>query len=158
KSGRGKRANAPELSEPNKSVRLITHDTADALDIEPIKSPGLSKEGVITLQYALKRAIGNVFQVESNEIGAELKGGGDIPNIFLYEASEGSLGILSQFIEDKTVFRTVIEEAIKVCNYDDPEYKDEASYRDLLNYYNQRYHDVINRFEIKDALQKLLVC
>jgi superfamily II DNA/RNA helicase len=158
KSGRWKRANAPELSEPNKSVMLITHDTADALYIEPIKSLGLSKEGVITLQYALKRAIENVFQVESNEIGAEMMGGGDIPNIFLYEASEGSLGILSQFIEDKTVFKTVIEEAIKVCNYDDPEYKDEASYKDLLNYYNQRYHDVINRFEIKEALQKLLVC
>ena len=137
---------------------LITHDTADALYIEPIKSLALSKEGVVTLLYALKRAIENVFQAESNEIGAEMMGGGDTPNIFLYEASEGSLGILSQFIEDKAVFRTVVEEAIKICNYDDPEYKDEASYKDLLDYDNQRYHDVINRFEIKDALEKLRVC
>jgi len=158
KSGRWKRAGAPELNEPNKSVMLITHDTADALYIEPIKSLALSKEGVITLQYALKRAIENVFQIESSEIGAEMMGGGETPNIFLYEASEGSLGILSQFIEDKTVFNTVIEEAIRVCNYDDPEYKDEASYKDLLDYYNQRYHDVINRFEIKDALEKLRAC
>lgn len=158
KSGRWKRAGSPELNEPNKSVMLITHDTADALYIEPIKSLALSREGVITLQYALKQAIENVFQIESNEIGAEMMGGGETPNIFLYEASEGSLGILSQFIEDKTVFKTVIEEAFRVCNYDDPEYKDEASYKDLLDYYNQRYHDVINRFEIKDALEKLRVC
>jgi len=157
-SGRWKRTGATELTEPNRSVMLITHDTADALYIEPIKSLALSKEGVITLQYALKQAIENVFQIESNEIGAEMMGGGETPNIFLYEASEGSLGILSQFIEDKAIFKTVIEEAIKVCNYDDPEYKDEASYRDLLDYYNQRYHDVINRFEIKDALEKLRVC
>ena len=158
KSGRWKRTGAPELTEPNKSVMLIAHDTADALYIAPIKSLALSKEGVITLQYALKQAIENVFQIESNEIGAEMMGGGETPNIFLYEASEGSLGILSQFIEDKAIFKTVIEGAIKVCNYDDPEYKDEASYRDLLDYYNQRYHDVINRFEIKDALEKLRVC
>jgi hypothetical protein len=80
------------------------------------------------------------------------------PNIFLYEASEGSLGILSQFIENKDIFKNVISEAIKVCRYDDESYKDEASYNDLLSYYNQRYHDVINRFEIKDALEKLNIC
>ncbi|NQU03225.1 MAG: DUF1998 domain-containing protein [Syntrophaceae bacterium] len=161
KSGRWKRApkkGDPESTEPNKSVMLITHDTADGLYIEPIKALGLTKEGVITLQYALKRAVENVFQVESNEIGAEMMGSESAPNIFLYEAAEGSLGILSQFIEDKSIFKTVVEEAIKICNYDDPEYTDEASYKDLLNYYNQRYHDVINRFEIRDALEKLRVC
>lgn len=166
KSGRWKKAppkdnkksTDKESSEINKNVILYTHDTADALYIEPIKALALTKEGVITLQYALKRAIENVFQVESNEIGAELMGDENEPNIFLYEASEGCLGILSQFIEDKSVFQKVIDEAIKICRYDDKEYIDEASYKDLLNYYNQRYHDVINRFEIKDALEKLSIC
>jgi len=51
-------------------------------------------------------------------------------------------------------FRNVISEAISICRFDDENYNDEASYDDLLNYYNQRYHDVINRFEIKDALEK----
>lgn len=161
KSGRWKRApkegDAPPKEE-NKTVMIMTHDTADALYIEPIKALGLSKSGVITLQYALKRAIENVFQVESNEIGAALMGGGETPNIFLYEAAEGSLGILSQFIEDRAVFKNVIEEAINICNYDDPDYQDEASYKDLLDYYNQRYHDVINRFEIKEALETLKIC
>jgi len=161
KTGRWKRtpkADAQAATEDSKTVMLMTHDTADALYIEPIKALGLNKSGVITMQYALKRAIENVFQVESNEIGAALMGNSEVPNIFLYEAAEGSLGILSQFIEDQSIFKKVIEEAIRICNYDDPDYKDEASYRDLLDYYNQRYHDIINRFEIKEALETLRLC
>jgi hypothetical protein len=147
-----------ESAEPVRRIKLVAHDTADALYIEPIKSLALTPEGVITLQYALKRAIKNVFQIESREIGAELMGDEFQPNIFLYEASEGSLGILSQFIEDKDVFRKIILEAIRICRFDDETYHEEASYDDLLNYYNQRYHDKINRFEIRDALEKLKVC
>lgn len=150
-------ANA-ESAEPAKRVKLIAYDTADSLYIEPIKSLALTPAGVITLQYALKRAVENVFQIEPREIGAELMGDEQQPNIFLYEAAQGSLGVLSQFIEDKDVFKKVITEAIDICRYDDKNYDDEASYDDLLNYYNQRYHDVINRFEIKDALSKLSVC
>jgi len=147
-----------ESSEPVRRIKLVTHDTADALYIEPIKSLALTSAGVITLQYALKRAVENLFQVESREIGAELMGDEAHPNIFLYEASEGSLGVLSQFIEDKDVFRNVIEEAYRLCRFDDTSYQEEASYDDLLNYYNQRYHDRINRFEIRDALLKLKTC
>ncbi len=147
-----------ESAEPVRRIKLVTHDTADALYIEPIKSLALTPEGVITLQYALKRAVENIFQIESREIGAELMGDESQPNIFLYEASEGSLGILSQFIEDKDVFKKVVSEAIRICRFDDKSYEEEASYDDLLNYYNQRYHDKINRFEIKDALEKLKVC
>jgi len=147
-----------DSAEPVKRIKLVTYDTADALYIEPIKSLALTPAGVITLQYALKRAVENVFQVEPREIGAELMGDESQPNIFLYEASEGSLGVLSQFIEDKDVFKAVVSEAIRICRFDDKTYDDEASYDDLLNYYNQRYHDVINRFEIKDALDKLKGC
>lgn len=148
----------PPSSEEIKRVQLYTHDTADALYIEPIKSLALESSGTITLQYAIKRAIENVFQVESNEIGVELMGDDEHPNIFLFEASEGSLGVLSQFVEDKDIFLKVIKEAWSVCRFDEEEYREEASYNDLLSYYNQRYHDVINRFDIKDALEKLKVC
>ncbi|MBU1086181.1 MAG: DEAD/DEAH box helicase [Candidatus Omnitrophica bacterium] len=160
KSGRwkSKKQSLIPSTEENKKVKLFTTDTADALYIEPIKSLALDSDGVITLQYALKRAIENVFQIESNEIGATQMGDEEEPNIFLYEASEGSLGILSQFIEDKDTFQSVIKEAYKLCRFDEEAYKDEASYDDLLSYYNQRDHEVINRFTIKDALEKLMVC
>lgn len=147
-----------ESTEAVKRVQLFTSDTADSLYIEPIKSLALNHDGVISLQYALKRAIENIFQVESKEIGVELMGDEKEPNIFIYEASEGSLGVLSQFIEDKRRFTEVINEAIALCRFDDPEYQEDASYDDLLSYYNQRYHDRISRYSIQDALEKLRVC
>jgi superfamily II DNA/RNA helicase len=139
-------------------VKLWTSNLADALHIEPIEPLGLKHDGVITLQHALKRAIESVFQVESNEIGVVTVGDPEAPNILLYEAAEGSLGILSQFVEDINVFHEVVLQAISLCRFDDQEYKGPASYNDLLSYYNQRDHRIIDRHLIKDALEKLLIC
>jgi superfamily II DNA/RNA helicase len=158
RTGRWKSKPTEEAKEENRTVKLFTWDTADSLYIEPIKALALTFEGVITLQYAIKRAIENVFQVESSEIGAVLMGDEKQPNIMLYEASEGSLGVLVQFVADAGMFRKIIEEAIKLCRFDDSSYTDPASYDDLLSYYNQPYHDKISRFAIKDALEKLLAC
>lgn len=146
------------LREEFNLVKLWTSNTADALHIEPVQPLGLQPEGVITLQHALKRAIENTFQVESNEIGVVTVGDPEAPNILIYEAAEGSLGILSQFVEDVDVFHRVVEQAIVLCRYDDESYKGPASYDDLLSYYNQRDHKIIDRHLIKDALEKLLIC
>ena len=136
-------------------VKLWTSNIADALYIEPIQALGLEPDGVITLQHALKRAIESVFQVEPNEIGVSAMGDPECPNILLYEAAEGSLGILSQFVEDVATFRKVIETAEHVCRFDDQQYKAPASYDDLMSYYNQRDHQRLDRFLIRDALGKL---
>lgn len=156
------RSSMPEaddnVNEPFRLVKLWTSNLADALHIEPIQPLGLNADGVITLQHALKRAIEGVFQVESNEVGVVAVGDPEAPNILLYEASEGSLGILSQFVSDVNVFRKVVEQATALCRYDDEKYKGPASYDDLLSYYNQRDHKIINRHLIKDALEKLKIC
>ena len=156
------RSSPPEpgspITEPFRRVKLMTSNLADALYIEPIQPLGLKPEGVITLQHALKRAIETVFQVEPSEIGVVTVGDPEAPNILLYEAAEGSLGILSQFVENIHAFRKVVEQAIAICRYDDPEYKGPASYDDLLSYYNQRDHRIIDRHLIKDALEKLRLC
>ena len=136
-------------------IKLWTSNIADALYIEPVQALGLKSDGVITLQYALKRAIESVFQVEPNEIGVSAMGDPGCPNILLYEAAEGSLGILSRFVEDVATFRKVIETAEHVCRFDDQEYKAPASYDDLMSYYNQRDHQRLDRFLIRDALGKL---
>lgn len=157
-TGQWKKQKQIETStEQIRNIKLFSSDTSDSLYIEPISSLGLTRDGVITLQYAFKRAIEILFQVESNEIGVTLMGE-SFPNIFLYEASEGSLGILSQFMEDPSWFKKLVDEAYKICKFDDKSYTDPASYNDLLSYYNQRYHLQIDRFEIKDALEKLKVC
>jgi len=141
--------------EPIRNVMLYTSVTADAIYLEPTEPLGLDYEGVITLQFALKKAIENYFQVESSEIGVTVLGKNDFPNILIYESAEGSLGILSQFMENPTSFNKVIEEAIDICRFDDKNYLEPASYNDLLSYYNQKFHRVIDRFLIKDALEKL---
>jgi len=148
----------PDQSEEHRRVKLFTTDTADALYIEPTKPLALKNNGILTLQYALKQAIENVFQIESREIGATLIGDPERPNILLYESSEGSLGVLSQFVDDPSTFNKVISEAIHLCRFDNSDYTEPASYDDLLSYYNQRDHQKINRFLIKDALEKLKIC
>src|SRR5690606_28207355 len=67
------------------------------------------------------------------------------------------LGILSQFVEDPQKFRAVVETAVELGLYHEEDYKAPAPYRDLLSYYNQRDHKRINRFGIRDALDKLRV-
>jgi hypothetical protein len=146
------------LREEFRLVKLWTSNLADALYIEPVQPLGLNPDGVITLQHALKRAIETVFQVESNELGVVAIGEASSPNILIYEAAEGSLGILSQFVDDVMVFHKVVDEAIALCRFDDASYKGPASYDDLLSYYNQRDHKIIDRHLIKDALNKLRLC
>lgn len=166
KTGLWKREKALEeesaSKELNRRVRLFTTDTADALYIQPIKVLGLSTEGVVTLQYALKRAIENVFQIESRELGVETMGESDQPNILIYEAAEGSLGVLSQLVTDVKKMRQVFEEAYSICYFSKGEdlhpEKGPATYDDLLSYFNQRNHAIVDRHLIKDALEKLLVC
>jgi len=51
-----------------------------------------------------------------------------------------------------------VDEAVSVCRYDDTKYVEPASYDDLLSYYNQRDHQIIDRWLIKDALEKLRSC
>ena len=147
----------PDAREDYRIVKLWTSNLADALYIEPIQALGLESDGVITLQHALKRAIESVFQVEPSEIGVSTMGDPECPNILLYEAAEGSLGILSQFVDDVATFQKVIETAEQICRFDDEEYKAPASYDDLMSYYNQRDHQRLDRFLIRDALGKLML-
>lgn len=156
------RSSLPEpgdnVREEFRLVKLFTSNVADALYIEPVAALGLKGDGVITLEHAIKRAIETVFQVESNEIGVVTLGDPEAPNILIFEAAEGSLGILSQFVEGTQVFLKVVEAARRICRFDDPDYRAPASYNDLLSYYNQRDHKIIDRHLIKDALDKLALC
>jgi len=147
-----------DQKELHKFVTLWTSNTADALYIEPIQPLGLTPEGVITLQHALKRAIESEFQVEPNEIGVVAVGNPSCPNILLYESAEGSLGILSRFADDPSVLHAVVRKAKEICRFEASDYRAPASYDDLLSYYNQRDHHSMDRFLIQDALEKLLAC
>jgi very-short-patch-repair endonuclease len=147
--------------DPVKKVHIYTTDTSDVLYIQPVKTLGLSEEGVITLTYALKRAVEKIFQIEERELGAWKMGQGDNTNILLFEAAEGSLGILSELVKNPTLLKEVFKEAYRICYYNPDTLEDEnpdatkASYDDLLSYFNQVHHDKIDRSLIKQPLELL---
>ncbi|MGP8216608.1 MAG: DEAD/DEAH box helicase [Bacteroidia bacterium] len=146
-------------SEEIVNVKLYTTDTADALYIEPTKNLNLSEAGITTLMYALKRGIEQTFQVEPSELGVQLMGKPEQPNMMIYEASEGSLGVLSRIVHELDLFKKVVDEAWEICHFNLSEEKQKefgaASYSDLLSYFNQRDHKIIDRYLIKDCLEQL---
>jgi superfamily II DNA/RNA helicase/very-short-patch-repair endonuclease len=167
KSGLWKReasqgAKEEPATEENKRVQLYTTDTADALYIEPTSALGLTKNGVVTLQYALRRAIEQLYLIEQGEIGSAALGDDQCPNILLFEAAEGSLGVLCDLVRDINAFPNLVKTAYALCGFHDGEdmnpERGPASYDDLLSYYNQRDHRIIDRHEIKDALERLQAC
>jgi len=145
-----------EKGEKLYNVSIFTQNTADALYLEPTQLLGLNAEALITFQYALKRGIEIHFGLDTNEIEVVLMG--QAQNIFIYESTEACLGILSQFVDDTTIFSKIIYQAYLLCNFENKEYTAKASYQDLLSYYNQREHHTINRFLIKESLEKLQKC
>lgn len=166
-TGKWKKAKELETENPDDpavNVRLFTTGTADILYVQPIKELGLDDSGVVSLSFALKRAIEKQFQVEEGEIGVWIMGQGEHKNILIYEAAEGSLGILSQLIENSQTLRQTFEEAYKVLHFDPASRADtkpdepKASYDNLLSYYNQKHHDLLDRHSIKTALERLMDC
>jgi superfamily II DNA/RNA helicase len=166
-SGKWKKASdleTPNPDDPVENVRIFTTGSADVLYIQPISELKLSPDAVITLSFALKRAIEKRFQVEEGEVGVWLMGKGGSQNILIYEASEGSLGILSQLIENGILLRSLFEDAYKLLHFNPVTHQDErpdlpkASYDNLLSYFNQRYHDQLDRHAVQEPLRRLLNC
>ena len=149
----------PEAYDRTKCVKLFAESTANAIYIQPLKALMLnSNDAVRTFLYAFKQAIEDVFQVEGSEIGADIMGELDVPNILIYENAEGSLGILDRLVKEPDSYRAVVNRAYEIC-FDEPEYSAEeleellpADYSNLLNYYNQPYHQQIDIRQIYNAL------
>lgn len=153
-----------ETNQNKRDVHVFVRDTADSLYIQPLVDLDLSPEQTISLSYALKRGIERLFQVEENEIGVSVMGKKECPNILIYEASEGCLGILSQLIQEPQKLKELFIESYRCLHFDlDTNEETElgkslpkASYQDLLSYYNQRDHEILNRYEIKEVIENLI--
>lgn len=148
----------------SKEVRLYTTLTADTLYLQPLSDLKLDTDGVVTLGYALKRAIERTYFLEENEIGMTVMGKGEVPNVMLYEATEGTLGVLSRLVKQGTDMTEVFTAAYELLHFDPATRKDtepeepKASYRNLLSYFNQRDHEKIDRHAVKAALERLMEC
>lgn len=153
----------PEQFDRTKFVKLFAETTANAIYIQPLQALSLNDSASVrTFMYAFKQAIEDVFQVEGSEIGAEVMGEGSIPNVFIYENAEGSLGVLDRLVKEPESYRDVVARAYEICfgsksEYSQAELKEltPADYGNLLNYYNQPYHQQIDIRKVYHALKVL---
>jgi superfamily II DNA/RNA helicase/very-short-patch-repair endonuclease len=153
----------PNPEDPIENIMLYTYDTSDVLYVQPVKSLGLTEDGVITLQYALQKAIEQLYNIEPTEISAKLMGSEEHKNIMLYESAEGSIGVLKDIARNPAKLREIFVKAYQICGYNHASKEDiyplraKASYEDLLSYYNQVDHTKIDRHGIIKALDLLIL-
>lgn len=159
----------PEDEEPEESpgraparrevVRLAVRDTTNLLLIYFLEPAWQADEDFMaTLEYALQRGMGTVFQVEEAELVSERIGEGSFRSFLYWEAAEGGVGVLKQLVEDPRALSSVARAALERCHFG-PDGAEEACaracYRCLLSYTNQQDHQRLNRHLVKEALERL---
>ena len=123
---------------------------------------------MVSLEAALKQAIQVTYQLEDNELAAELLPAGDDPKVLLlYESAEGGAGVLRRLLDDPAAFAQVAKKALEICHFD-PDTGDDkrcssptaeeceaACYDCLMHYANQPVHRLLDRHEIRDLLVRM---
>ncbi len=144
-----------------KNIERITpfvEDTRNVLIARP--EVALTDTAMVSLQYAIKRAIEQEYQLEEAELAAEpLPDRANRATILFYEAAEGGAGVLTRLASDPGALARIARKALEVCHYeslsgnwidrDDLVDRDKdceaGCYRCLLSYYNQPDHRQIDR-------------
>lgn len=160
-------SDAPPDKTPPQRIVPYVEDRRNILIVRPHHGLGmLSAETLTTLQYALKRGIEAVYQLEESELMAEpLPTRDNRQSILFFEAAEGGAGVLTRLATEPTALAAVAAKALEIMHYLAPtpgqpwlsktlvEERDtdgqplcEAGcYRCLLSYYNQPDHTLIDR-------------
>jgi ATP-dependent helicase YprA (DUF1998 family) len=126
---------------------------------------------LMSLQYALKRGIETVYQVEPSELAVEPLPTPDEPRLLMfYESAEGGAGVLERLAIDQGAMAAVARAALDVCHFDPTTGEDQrrapharedceaACYDCLRSYSNTRYHEILDRQLVKDVLLQLAGC
>jgi very-short-patch-repair endonuclease len=156
----------PDKTPPQRIVPYV-EDRRNILIVRPHHALGeLSASTLTTLQYALKRGIESVYQLEESELMSEpLPTRDNRQSLLFFEAAEGGAGVLTRLATEPNALAAVAAEALEVMHFLRPadgqpwvhaalsQERDaeghpvcEAGcYRCLLSYYNQPDHDIIDR-------------
>lgn len=170
--GVGEGSDAPPDKTPPQRIVPYVEDRRNILIVRPHPALGeLSAQTLTTLQYALKRGIESVYQLEESELMAEpLPTRDNRRSLLFFEAAEGGAGVLTRVASEPAALAAVAAEALEVMHYLRPAEGEpwqreslrqeldaeghpicEAGcYRCLLSYYNQPDHELIDRQD-KDA-------
>ncbi len=133
--------------------------------------PELAPDALMSLQYALKRGIETVYQVEPSELAVEPLPTPEEPRLLMYyESAEGGAGVLERLAVDQRAMAEVARAALEVCHFDPTTGDDQrrapharedceaACYDCLRSYSNTRYHEILDRHLVKDVLLRLAGC
>ena len=108
----------PDKTPPQRIVPFV-EDRRNILVVRPSYRLGvMSASSMTTLQYALKRGIEAVYQLEESELVAE-----PLPNrdnrqaILFFEAAEGGAGVLTRLAAEPTALAAVAVEALEIMHF-----------------------------------------
>ena len=149
------------LSDRCVKVVPFVEDRRNCLLLEPLGAPDMSV--MASLQAALKNAIQVQYQLEENELATErLPSSTDGRLILFYESAEGGAGVLRHFLDDRLALARVAREALAICHFDPGTGQDTAAdkceaacYDCLMNYGNQRDHELLDRKKVQPVLEQL---
>jgi ribosomal protein L37E len=160
-NGNGQGEVGADAIPPQRIVPYVA-DQKNALLMHP--SGEWSETTLATVQYALKRGIETVFQLEESEILAEpLPTRAERKGVLLYETTEGGAGVLSRLVSESDALSRVAVAALRLLHLDIPDptklrnmgpkgLKDvedtqcvAGCYRCVLSYYNQPDHELLDR-------------
>jgi len=166
----------PDKTPPQRIVPFV-EDRRNILVVRPSYKLGvLSASSMTTLQYALKRGIEAIYQLEESElVGEPLPNRDNRQSILFFEAAEGGAGVLTRLATEPHALAAVAAEALEIMHFKRPkqgqgwtqttlvEELDECGkplceagcYRCLLSYYNQPDHPNIDRKDEKAKGQVL---
>lgn len=119
-------------------------------------------EKAISVLYGMLRGICSILNIEQSDISGclhyfrnSITGKGNYGLIF-YDTTPGGAGHVRR-LENRDILEKVIDETIRImsnCNCGG-EKKDSSCYTCLRSYYNQKYHDVLQRKHVINYLNSL---
>ena len=142
-------------------VRPYVWDTKNILLLS-VASGEANESFLHSLTHAIRRGIQSEYQIEEDELAAELIGEGYHRRILLWEAAEGGIGVGESLIDEEDSLARIARQALRACHYnpdtgEDIEEGEEticdvACYQCLMSYSNQREHGLLDRRIVKDFL------
>ena len=154
----------PGIPQPISGIKTFVQDGRNILMLQPVCDDS-SRDFHLSLLYALKRAIQFVYQVEEQEVGAELVGQGEHLRLLFWEEAEGGTGVWERVVREPRGLAEIAEQALHLCHFDpatgeeaeqhDPEKCTVACYDCLLSYSNQLNHRHIDRRRLPVYLRLL---